>query len=177
MRIQPLTGKIAAIAGAIVGALLVYAVFDMGLFYGPWPWQSPREHDRVVHPSGFSIIRPRGWRTRVYVRQNPLPPDDFINLTPGSMARITPCYSVHRLPKAPDTEPMQKTGGYAPVKFQGRDALGREAVSGKYWIVDRIFERNGRWYAISLLLPDEEGSEMRVPAMWWPYLESFKPGE
>jgi hypothetical protein len=167
-------GKAEITVVVVVVALLLYAMIDIGLFYGPWPWQSPREQDRVVHPSGFSIIKPRGWKERIGVRHDPVLPYDYISLYPDSKARITPFYSVQRLVTAPDAERMKKDGAYALVKFQGIDALGREAVSGKYWRVERIFEQNGNWYAISLMLPAGEGDEIKVHQSWWEYLESFK---
>jgi hypothetical protein len=177
MRIGSLIGKGAAAVAVIVVTLFICAAIDMGLFYGPWPWQSPREQDRVVHPSGFSIIKPQGWKERISVRHDPVPECDSINLQPNSKARITPFYSVRQLATAPNIERMKNDGGYTIVKFQGRDALGHEAVSGKYWIVERFLERKSRWYSITLLLPDEEGSEITVPVLWWSYLESFKTNE
>jgi len=177
MRIRSLVGDIVIAALVLVAALFLYAVFDIGLFYSPWPWQSPREQDRAVHPSGFSIIKPWGWVERIHVRRDPVPPDDSINLLPNSKTRITPSYHVRRLTSSPDTERMKKDGGYSLVKFQGKDAIGREAVSGQYWVVERFFERNGSWYSVTLLLPDEEGSEIKVSAIWWSYLESFRTSQ
>jgi hypothetical protein len=177
MRVRLLVGNIAAAAAVIVAALFLYAVFDIGLFYGPWPWQSPREQDRIVHPLGFSIIKPQGWRERIYVRHDPVPYEDAIRLNPNSKARLTPFYTVRRLVTSPDFEKLKTELGYRPVKFQGRDALGHEGVSGKFWSVGRIFERQGNWYWITLLLPDEEGKELKVHPDWWAYLESFSPKE
>jgi len=165
------------VVGLGVAGALLYALIDIGLFYGPWPWQSAKESNRVTHPAGFSIIKPQGWKERIYVRSNSVLAEDAIRLFPNSKARLTPFYSVHRLPTSPDISKLEKESGFRPVKFQGRDAWGHEGVSGKFWIVERFFERHGNWYRLVFMLPDEEGEERKVHQNWWAYLESFSPKE
>src|SRR5437867_2981008 len=84
MRMRSILGNIGAVVTVIVAVLVLYAVFDIGLFYGPWPWQSPREKDRVVHPAGFSIIKPQGWKERISMRSNAGHREDAIRLNPNS---------------------------------------------------------------------------------------------
>lgn len=165
----------------IIGGLLVlvlYPAINMGLFYGPWPWEHPKEQNRVQHPEGFSIIAPRGWKHRICLQTDTLFPQDMIGLIPNTKARLHPLVHALKFRQQPNIEEMKKLPGYSAGrfsngKFEGSDAYIYEGNAGKFWEWKAIFARGSNWYEVAIMVPSDNEAEDHVSGIWWPYLNTF----
>jgi hypothetical protein len=156
--------------GVAVGGVGMTVFFWNTISPRPDVGRLPREGDRVVHPVGFSIVRPGNMKADV--REGAL-----VFRVDGGRARLAPGMMVRRLDGKEDGMGFRE---YRLVEgaFQGRSALVSSGESGKYdaWMVR--FERDGVWYEVSLHLPGpgRKAGEM-PPVNWRIYLETFRVGE
>lgn len=148
-------------------ALVVYVLFTV-ISPDPNVSQPPNEVNRVRHPDGYSIIRPG--RTRAIVSE------DGINISPdGGRSRYTPVFGVGRFPEFPDPAWLQRNE-FRSGTFQGHPAFVRNGPSGEYDAYRVITNRGGKWYEITLLIPqDYYGESVTMPsAEWQRYLDTFE---
>src|SRR5215470_14419749 len=100
-----------SICGGIVCAIVVAQIVFLSTVISPYPdvQQPPAEANRVVHPAGFSIVKPG--RTRATVETASSVGDDSINILPdGGRSRYTPVLNVRRLREPADLSRLQRDG-------------------------------------------------------------------
>lgn len=157
-----------AAAGAVVLSIIAPT--------SPYPdvRQPPAEVNRVVHPLGFSIVKPG--RTRAIVARASSVGDDQIAILPdGGRSRYHPALSVRRLRKPPDHSRLEREG-FQSGAFQEHNAFIYNGPSGKYHAYRVVTNRAGEWYEIALLVPGVYSPEESVPSpQWQRYLETFAP--
>jgi hypothetical protein len=156
-----------------VWRLLVPAL-ALGALAG-WVWWNtaggPREADRVQHPAGYSIVKPRGWLARMQVKPNDTA-RDAITLIPEKWISLEPTIWAKRLLSPPDFEKLHDTG-YVEGEFQGHKAwLSQQKPKRR---IERlaIFQAGSDWYQVGVSLPGLEGARVDD---WWEYAKTFRPG-
>jgi hypothetical protein len=132
----------------------------------------PAEPNRVVHPAGFSIVKPG--RTRAIVLAATSVNDDEITILPdGGRSRYTSGLYVRRLRQPPDLSRLEHEG-FRQGAFQGHDSLVYKGPSGEYFAYRVMTNRGGQWYEVSLLIPGADRSPASIPSPEWQrYLETF----
>ena len=163
--------EVAVVLAVVAGVSLVLL---QSLSPAPRVSRPPDESDRVVHPQGYSIIRPVD--TEVHVSTEPSGDSlDLLRVTPGGPGRYNTSVTVARLAEAPDTRQLQEREGFRLASFQGQEAWVRVGDSGKYveWVA--VFHRGGQWFRLRLSEPAVHGRPPRMPPpLWVPYLDSFQ---
>src|SRR3954454_6331381 len=86
---------VAVVVGG-VGWLLVSSTFS-----------KPDERNRVVHPTGYSIVHPKDWSPHIAIQPqgNAL---DGITLNPDDWKGLAPSMWVHRLNSPPDPKDLEE---------------------------------------------------------------------
>lgn len=162
--------------GGIACVIVVAQVIFLFRTASPYPniRQPPVEANRVVHPTGFSIVKPG--RTRAMVTSASSDGEDAINILPeGGSSRYMPVLNVRRLHEAPDLARLGREG-FRTGTFQGQPSLVYEGPMGKYDAYRVMTNRGGDWYAVTLLIPGGDGAPASIPSREWQrYLETFKP--
>lgn len=156
----------------ILYAAVVVLVFGTGFvwleqIHSPHPdvTRPPNEKNRVLHPAGFSIVKPGRTKARV-------DPDALIIMPDGGRSRYTPSLMVRRWVEPPDLTTLRE---YAPGTFQGGEALIFNGPSGKYVTWAAVVRRGDNWFSVSLSLPEgSPGSEAMPPPGWLAYLNTFR---
>lgn len=165
-----------SIYGGIVCVIVAAQVIFISTIVSPYPavGEPPAEADRVVHPTGFSIVKPG--RTRAIVQTASSIGDDAINILPdGGRSRYTPMLNVRRLCEPPDLSRLDRDG-YQAATFQGQPAFVYRGPSGKYDAYRVMTNRGGEWYEVALLIPGGESAPASIPSPEWQrYLETFTP--
>jgi hypothetical protein len=165
-----------SIYGGIVCVIVVAQVIFLSNVISPYPdvQQPPAEANRVVHPAGFSIVKPG--RTRAIVETASSVGDDSVNILPdGGQSRYTPVLNVRRLREPPDLSWLEREGFQAGT-FQGQQALVYRGPSGKYDAYRVMTNRNGEWYEVALLIPGGDSALASIPSPEWQrFLETFTP--
>ena len=149
----------------VVPALLIAA-------FAGWIYSSmsnaPRESDRVTHPAGYSIIKPRGWVARVQVKPNETVRDSIV-LVPEKWLSLEPSIWVKRYLWPPAVQKLLDSG-YVEGDFQGRHAwLSRQKPKRA---IDQsvIFQEGDGWYQVGVHLPGLEGARIDE---WWQFPLTF----
>jgi hypothetical protein len=161
-----------------LAALLLYPLLKPnGDVSDPKPALPPREEDRLYHPAGFSLVMPRGWAGEVLVRGEPQPGArpwhrNVLAIVPGTGARFESMLGATELAEPPD--PL--SGSTTTMQFGGAEASLFERELGRYYNASLAFRRDGRWFAVWLMLPNDKYGvrHQTVPDYWWPFLESFR---
>jgi hypothetical protein len=165
-----------SIYAGIVCIIVVAQVIFLSLIVSPYPSvrQPPAETNRVVHPAGFSIVKPG--RTRAIVATASSVGNDQISILPdGGRSRYTPGLYVRRLREAPDLPQLEREGFQAGT-FQGQQALIYRGPSGTYDAYRVMANRGGEWYEVALLIPGGESPPASIPSPEWQrYLETLAP--
>jgi hypothetical protein len=148
-------------------------VLAVGGIVGWIYWNSadgPREADRVRHPVGYSIVKPRGWIEKIQTKPSESA-RDALNLEPDKWLGLAPTMYVKRLLWPPDQKKLLETG-YVTGDFQGRQALLSQQKKPKRIIRTAILQVGGDWYELGVNLPGLEGA--RVDDCW-AYPLTFQP--
>ncbi len=174
--------------GALVLGLTAAIVLPIRGLWDPSMALPPDEGLRIVHPHGFSIVRPDGWgyemATAGQARQGrggvPVTPTaDSILIFPLTKARMPEMLSVTGLPGAvPEPDATYRRISPEP-HLQIKDAQAYAGQAGKYyhWFAD-VPTAGGLWFRISLMLPNDDlWSNPRVPDEWWSFINSFRTPE
>ena len=165
-----------SIYGGIVCVIVIAQLIFLSTIISPYPdvRQPPAEADRVVHPTGFSIVKPG--RTRAIVTSaSPVSIDQITILPDGGRSRYTPGLYASRLREAPDLSRLEREW-FQAGSFQEQAALVYRGPSGKYDAYRVMMDRGGDWYEVALLIPGGDSSPASIPSTEWrQYLETFKP--
>ncbi len=165
-----------SIYGGIVCVIVVAQSIFLLRTLSPYPnvRQPPAEANRVLHPAGFSIVKPG--RTRATVWTASSVGDDQITILPdGGRSRYTPGLYVSRLREPPDLARL-KRDGFQAGSFQGQPAFVYNGRSGEYHAYRVMTNRGGEWYEVALSIPRGESSPALIPSPEWQrYLQTFKP--
>lgn len=157
---------------AVVGKIFVIVIFIGGialwLFY-PRRLPPPQEANRIMHPDGYSFIRPPGWVTNYITAEATINSLNrgWLRAEPPNRGHDPTALVVNVLSKPPIPPPP----GFHPGTFQGHPA---EFFSDKFqgsWAFRIQFQDHGWWFEIDLSSPykiDQSNSE------WWPYINSFR---
>jgi hypothetical protein len=150
--------------------------------------EQPVEENRVFHPAGFSIIKPRNWLDRVYS----LPEETPLNKIAvfASRGRYTDMYHVRRIPVDLVDQDDQRSllrellsatlSELEPkeVVFQNRPAIQRLGLHKGAGFEDPAYSygaihflRGGMWYEIRFTLM---GTFSETPPGLWRFFETFR---
>lgn len=164
------------IYSVIFCVIVIAGVIFLETIISPYPnvEQPPAEANRVVHPTGFSIVKPG--RTRALVTSDSSVSIDQITILPdGGLSRYTPGLYASRLREAPDLSRLAREG-FQAGSFQGSAALVYRGPSGKYDAYRVVMNRGGEWYEVALLIPGGDSAPASIPSPEWQrYLETFSP--
>jgi len=174
--------------GALVLGLIAAIVVPVGDLWYPAVAPPPKEDLRIVHPHGFSIVRPDGWGFDVAVGGQAqqgrggvrvTPTADCIQIFPVTKARMPEMLSVMRLPGGfaePDAT-YRRISPEPHLQIKGAHAYAGQAGKYYHWFAD-VSPAGGLWFRISLMLPNDDlWSNTRVPDEWWPFINSFRTHE
>lgn len=158
------------IACIVVAAQLIF----LSNIVSPYPdvQQPPEEANRVVHPAGFSIVKPD--RTHAIVDAASSVGDDSINILPATgRSRYTPILHVRRFREPADPSRLERDG-FKEGTFQGQPAFVYRGPSGKYDAYRIVITRGSEWYEVALLIPRGDDVAESLPSPEWQrYLETF----
>jgi hypothetical protein len=156
--------RMLAVAGFLLaGAVVVWLMSGM---------PAPRESDRIAPADrSFSIIKPRDWDVRLIYGTAESRYLATIEITPVKSVGIMQRFCASSFREPPDQGKLREN--FTPCQFQGRDAWLSSQWVKKDYMVHLIFERDGRWYEISLRLPTETDVSK---SDWWKYMGSFRTG-
>jgi hypothetical protein len=175
-RFQMTRRKRWSIYGGIICAIVVAQVIFLSNVISPLPdvQQPPAEANRVVHPAGFSIVKPG--RTHAIVETASSVSDDSINILPDvGGSRYSPVLNVRRLRDPPDLSRLERDGFQAGT-FQGQQVIVYSGPSGTYDAYRVMTNRGGEWYEVALLIPNGDSAPASIPSPEWQrYLETFTP--
>jgi hypothetical protein len=157
----------ALVIAGVIGAVLLGCVALWWMVVD----DRPRERDRVTHPSGYSVIKPRGWIHSNVIR--PTSPDlkDQITLAPDQWIGLAPSMWVRRLTTLPDPEKLT-ADGFAEGTYHDAPAWVLQSKPKQYLFKRVIVKGGSDWYELGCSLPGLEGT--RIDS-WWQYLDSFRP--
>ncbi len=134
--------------------------------------QSPRERERVIHPGGYSMIRPRDWASNVSISRSGTRLDGM-EFSPVQWKGLPPKIWVRRLSSAPSSAVTQPDHGYVAVTFQGQ-AAWQSQTAGKHYMTRTIyFQRRGQWFEAAVTTAGVEAVNLES---WWAFVETFEPG-
>ncbi len=165
-----------SIYGTILCVIAIAQFILLSSIISPYPEvrQPPAEANRVMHPAGFSIVRPG--RTRAIVVSASSVGTDQISILPdGGRSRYTLGLYASRLRVPPDPSQLERDG-FRPGEFQGHDSFIYTGPSGKYDAYRVIANRDGAWYEVAILIPGGDSPPGSIPSPEWRrYLETFVP--
>ena len=178
----------------VLGALLLFVVcvncgeYGEDMLLSELRIDGPDEANRVIHPIGFSIIKPAGWIDRVYTFPEETPSNAIVicssqgryahtyalsRIRTGSPAQALNASVLRDLDAAPliDREPME-------VPFQDDTAIVRKAIhrgngfkNPSYLYGAVHFRRGETWYQIRFGLI---GTFTDIPPGLWAFFETFQ---
>ena len=173
VKAKPLT-VILAVMAVVAVVLLVLASLPHG---PPWiPEETPQEDRRVVHPLGFSVVKPSGWFEKIFRDDDHNLMGDEIYLLPTTnRVRFRPCLRVSTFTNTP-----AYLSNYHQTRFLDMDAYEKtvlRAGNGDYFTYELYFPNRDRWYRIIYQIPADSRtpSITSVPETMLPYMKSFKP--
>lgn len=144
---------------------------ELNALAGGLPVEPPREERRVFHPSGFSIVRPANWESKVGVGGDSGMADG-IELASPNRRKPQAVVLVVKYASKPAIR-----GRVLESQFQGCPALmtieRRPAMFLDYpghLRVQIAFERGGAWFEIRYSLFEDAPV---IPSLMWDYLNSF----
>ena len=162
---------ITVVAGISMASVSCFPFFTI-LSGARWvPAKEPTEDRRIVHPLGFSIVAPPGWKARIWNFDNE---EAGIALGPGYKGRHGPHLGVTMLPGPPDLSQFHETTFSEFKAFERTVAgTGENARLGCTLVVDY----KGRWYHISYgeSRAFESSPRLEFPEIMKRYMRSFKP--
>lgn len=155
-------GLVAA-AVVVVGVLLYYTLQPAA----GWP----SEDRRVVHPAGFSIVRPTNWEQHLAFHRDGRG-EDSLRLLPKQVVGGTEFLKAMKLP-APATEAELRSKKYDSTTFAGSPAWDRitEQTFTKEHTRSLVFERDGVWFDVTVRRPKTEPLRTGI---WAAYADSFR---
>jgi hypothetical protein len=153
----------------VAGLVLALAVVTAGAWYF-FRSGGPQERDRVVHPAGYSVVKPRGWIAKIAVRPDAAGVRDSITLEPERWIGLSPSIWVRRLATSPDVQTLQSEG-YIRADFPGGHAMQHDTRRRRYLVRRAVFESGSEWFEVGCSLPDLEATRI---GQWWTYVETFK---
>jgi hypothetical protein len=172
VKAKPLTVTLVAMA-AVAVVLLVLASRPKG---PPWvPEELPREDRRVVHPLGFSVVKPPGWCEKLFHDDDHNLMGDAIYLLPTTnRVRFRPYLRVNTFTNTP-----ADLSNYHGTRFLDMDAYEKtvlRAGNGDYFTYELYITNHSRWYRIIYQIPADSRtpSITSVPETMLPYIQSFK---
>src|SRR5262245_56221665 len=115
---------------------------------------TPREQDRVVaRDAGFSVIKPPEWDSRVMYGAASANVTATIEITPVKSVGLMQRFSTSQFRVPPEEKVL--TEQYTPTRFQERQAWMFSGWVKRDYMFRLVFEREGRWYEMSLRLAAE----------------------
>lgn len=159
---------------AVAVVLLVLASLPSG---PPWiPEEGPQEDRRVVHPLGFSVVKPPGWSEKIFRDDDHNLMGDTIYLLPTTnRVRFRPCFRVSAFTNTPAYLTQ-----YHQTRFLGITAYEKtvlRAGNGDFFAYELLLTNRDLWYQIIYQIPADSRSPSitSVPETMLPYIQSFKP--
>jgi hypothetical protein len=137
-----------------------------------WPPALPRPDEslRRLHPAGYSIIIPPGYDFSMDLKGNPTRIDGMA-AQDNRYGSFPPRIAVDRFRKPPDPIDLVERQRYRQGTFLGRPAFVFDGPRGALWHHRIVFEQGGRWFEISVMLPEY----VDVPNdRWFEYVKSFR---
>jgi hypothetical protein len=163
-----------SIYGGVICVIAVAQFIFLSRIISPYPdvQRAPAEANRVIHPAGFSIVKPGSTRAIVEVASSD--GEDSITILPdGGRSRYTPILSVRRLGQPPDLSQLERDG-FKGGAFQGQQAIVNKGPSGKYDLCRIVVNRGGEWYEVTLLIPGGDSDPASIPSPEWQrYMDTF----
>jgi hypothetical protein len=161
---------------AVLAGLLVAGVVCCPLVLNPvgarWvPAKEPTEDRRIVHPLGFSIVSPPGWKAKM---RNIDWDAAAIMLGPGYKGRHGPGLAAHTLASPPDLSQFR------PVAFSNFKAF-ELTVTGRgdnaRLRYELVLTHKDRWYRVvySESRAFESNPSLEFPEIMKRYVWSFRP--
>jgi hypothetical protein len=120
---------------------------------------------RVVHPTGFSIMAPGNWKVAISTGD-----ENKIVVQPDGHGRYQPSIAVSQ------TMQDHTLDDWDTFAFQGKTAYVH-MIESKMYSVFILFQRNKQWYQIQIAIPLElkdNQSELGLPEKYWQHLNSFE---
>jgi hypothetical protein len=151
----------------------------------PWITQEPpREDHRVLHPKGFSIVKPPGWSAHISISRAEDQPVDQIDLRASEKPLRDYTGISVTLFRDPPLSP-ERGDPYYVAKYQETDFLNMKAYertdlragNRDYFTYELLVNNHGQWYRIVYQIPADFQSPAitNVPATMMPYIRSFQP--
>jgi hypothetical protein len=141
---------------------------------GVWIYLStsnvPQESNRVTHPAGYSIVKPRDWVAKMQVKLSETC-RDAITLEPEKWISLEPSIWVHRLISPPDARKLQDSG-FVEGEFQGHKAWLSQQKPRRRIVRVARFAVGSDWYEVGVNLPGLEGARIDD---WWQFALTFHP--
>src|SRR4051794_30813348 len=88
---------------------LITAIVIVGIAIAAYAYlgnPGPRERDRIVHPAGYSIVKPNGWIAKFVIQPDNGNTRDAIMLGPENWKGLAPSMWVKRLSVTPDSQSL-----------------------------------------------------------------------
>ncbi len=163
-----------AVMAVVAVVLLVLASLSNG---PPWiPVETPQEDRRVVHPLGFSVVKPPGWFEKIFRDDDHNLMGDEIYLLPTTnKVRFRPDIRVSTFTNTPVYLSNYHETLFLKMKAYEKTVL--RAGNGDYFTYDVYVTNSGRWYEIIYQIPADSRtpSITTVPESMMPYIQSFRP--
>jgi len=151
----------------------------------PRPKPPPKESNRVVHPSGFSIITPEDWDHQIGTAGKPIKAEfpaakhrnDNILIFPKSKVKLCQHLIVQKVDSASEMKQEEQVVA-KPDWLRLPSSRVQEKQCGKYfvWSASMSGETdNGPHYTLDLWLPNAPpGGHDCVPEYWRPFINTFR---
>jgi hypothetical protein len=159
------------LAGIMMAGVVCYPLVVLPAGARWVPAEEPAEDRRVVHPLGFSIVSPPGWKSKIWNMDKEW---GGITLLPGYKGRHGPGLGVSTDMSAPDLTQFRETPFLDSTAWE-RSVTGKgENARLRY---ELIVTHKGRWYQVTY---SESRSFERNPSLEFPdimkrYVRSFRP--
>jgi hypothetical protein len=141
---------------------------------GVWIYWStsnaPVESNRVTHPAGYSIVKPREWVAKMQVKPSETC-RDAITLEPEKWISLEPSIWVKRLISPPGVQKLQDSG-FVEGEFQGHKAWLSQQKPRRRIVRVARFPVGSDWYEVGVNLPGLEGARIDD---WWQFALTFHP--
>jgi hypothetical protein len=131
---------------------------------------APRESDRVTHPAGYSIVKPRGWVAKMQVKPSESCRDAIV-LEPEKWISLEPSIWVKRLISPPDMQKLLDSG-FVEGEFQGHKAWLNQQKPRRRIVRVARFVVGSDWYEVGVNLPGLEGARIED---WWQFPLTLHP--